>query len=56
MRWRRRRILNFGRSLIRRLRLRASCLAADSRASRIARTHDFERPKKPGQIDHVVRG
>jgi hypothetical protein len=56
MRWRRRRILNFGRSLIRRWRLRPGCLAAYRRASRVARVHDLECPKEPGEIDHLVRG
>jgi len=56
MRYRRRRILNFGRSLIPRSRQRPSCLAAYPRVSRVARVFDLERPKQRGKIDHVVRG
>jgi len=56
MRYRRRRILNFGYWLILRSRQRPGCLAGYRRASRVSRVDDLKRAKEPRQIDHVVRG
>src|SRR4029077_6624309 len=56
MRYRRGRVLNFGRLLIPRFRQRPGRLAASWRASRVACVGDLERAKESRQINHVVRG
>ena len=56
MRYRRRRILNFGHLRISRSHRRPGCLAAVWRASRFARVDHLKGPKKRGQIDDGIRG